>query len=150
MDLFMNVGGYIIEPYTGSERVLLHKAPRGAAIHITPTVIDNLLSLPDSPYEKDVGEFLEGKRVGNIFALGYGGTWYSMVKNNWQMILDAMNKKLGKNPIEEGAELVPAKSTDEIRAERKKNGLCLTCGDRGRFTPNGPCVCNNGHGRIFG
>lgn len=43
--------------------------------------------------------------------------------------------------------LVPTQ--EELRTQRKRDGLCLDCGDRGEFI-NGACVCRNGHGKIFG
>jgi hypothetical protein len=36
-----------------------------------------------------------------------------------------------------------------IQDQRRKDGVCLICGDAGEFKGLG-CVCRNGHGRIFG
>lgn len=36
-----------------------------------------------------------------------------------------------------------------VEAQRKRDGLCLKCGDRGEFI-QGACVCRNGHGVMFG
>lgn len=36
----------------------------------------------------------------------------------------------------------------DIKAQRKKDGVCVECGDRGTFV-NLQCICNNGHGKIF-
>lgn len=37
---------------------------------------------------------------------------------------------------------------EEIRAKRKKDGVCIECGDRGTFI-NLECRCTKGHGKIF-
>lgn len=37
----------------------------------------------------------------------------------------------------------------ELRAARKRDGLCVECGDRGEFRGMA-CFCTKGHGKIFG
>lgn len=36
-----------------------------------------------------------------------------------------------------------------LRAHRKKEGLCLECGDAGEMI-NLACMCRNGHGKVWG
>jgi hypothetical protein len=38
--------------------------------------------------------------------------------------------------------------TEDVKAQRKKDGLCIECGDRGEFV-NMLCMCTKGHGKIF-
>lgn len=39
--------------------------------------------------------------------------------------------------------------SEPIEVIRKRDGLCIQCGDRGEFVGGG-CMCKNGHGKIFG
>lgn len=51
-------------------------------------------------------------------------------------------------PLKTDMHISLAKSPVDIKAQRKKDGVCVECGDRGSFV-NLACICNNGHGKIF-
>lgn len=59
--------------------------------------------------------------------------------------------EFGDEPTHPGMSTGPTSlpGSEPIEVTRKRDGLCIQCGDRGTFV-GGACMCQNGHGKIFG